>query len=56
MTELELRQLKVALNARLDRILVETMKPNQDDSLTGYNECWDHVGKFLDEQIAKVAK
>ena len=56
MTETELRMLKVALNARLDRLLTETMKPNCDDSITGFNECWDRVGEFFDEQITKVAK
>lgn len=53
MTEVELRNLKVALNDRLNNHLVE-MKEGYDDSITGFNEAWDVVGKFFDDKIAAL--
>ncbi len=54
MTELELRNLKVALNDRLNNYLCE-LKPNQDDSITGFNEAWEVMGKFFDDKIAQLS-
>jgi len=54
MTQLELRNLKVALNDRLNNVLCE-MKPGYDDSITGFNEAWDVMGKFFDDKIAQLA-
>jgi hypothetical protein len=53
LTEVELRTLKVALSDRLNNALVE-MKPGYDDSITGFNEAWDVVGKFFDDKIAQT--
>jgi hypothetical protein len=53
MTEAELRKLKVALSDRLNSYLCE-MKPGYDDSVTGFNEAWDVMGKFFDDKIAKI--
>lgn len=53
MTEVELRNLKVALSDRLNNHLVE-MKEGYDDSITGFNEAWDVVGKFFDDKIAAL--
>jgi len=53
MTEVELRNLKVALNDRLNNHLVE-MKPGYDDSVTGFNEAWDVMGKFFEDKIAQL--
>jgi hypothetical protein len=53
MTELELRNLKVALSDRLNNYLCE-MKPNCDDSMTGFNEAWVVMGKFFDDKIKKL--
>ena len=53
MTEVELRKLKIALSDRLNNHLVE-MKPGYDDSITGFNEAWDVMGRFFDDKIAKL--
>lgn len=55
MTELELRNLKVSISNRLNNILCE-MKPGYDDSITGFNEAWDAVGKLLDEKIERAER
>ena len=53
MSEVELRTLKVELSDRLNNYLVE-MKPGYDDSITGFNEAWDVMGKFFDHKIAAL--
>jgi hypothetical protein len=53
MTEVELRKLKSALSDRLNNHLIE-MKPGYDDSITGFNEAWDVMGKFFDDKIATL--
>jgi hypothetical protein len=55
MTEVELRNLKIALSERLNGHLVE-MRPGFDDSITGFNEAWDVMGKFFDDRIAKAKR
>lgn len=55
MTESELRNLKVALNTRLNDVLCE-MKPDYDDSITGFNEAWEVMSKFFEDKIAQVKK
>ena len=55
MTEVELRNLKVALSQRLNDCLVE-IRPGHDDSVTGFNEAWDVMGKFFDDKIAALTK
>jgi len=53
MTEVELRTLKVELSDRLNNYLIE-MKPGYDDSITGFNEAWDVMGKFFDHKIVAL--
>lgn len=53
MTEVELRKLKSALSDRLNNVLCE-MKPDYDDSITGFNEAWDVMGKFFDDKIQQL--
>lgn len=55
MMEVELRNLKIALNERLNGHLVE-MRPGFDDSITGFNEAWDVMDKFFDDRIAKAKR
>jgi len=55
MTEVELRNLKVALNTRLDGALSD-IKENYDDSRTGFIEAWDVVNKFFEDIIAKLPR
>ncbi len=43
-------KLKNKIDLRLNDYLCE-MKPNYDDSITGFNEAWDVVRKILQEEI-----
>ena len=52
MTKDELKMLKNAIDARMESYLVE-MRPDYDDSVTGFNEAWDIVRKFFAERIEK---
>jgi hypothetical protein len=44
----ELAKLKAKIDLRLNNQLCE-MKPNYDDSITGFNEAWDTVRKVFAE-------
>lgn len=46
----EIARLKNRLDSRMDAYLVE-MKPNYDDSITGFNEAWDIMRKAFDDAI-----
>jgi hypothetical protein len=41
-------RLKSTIDSRLNDYLCE-MKPNYDDSITGFNEAWDIVRKVFEE-------
>lgn len=45
---MEWRKVKEKIDNRLNNCLVE-MKPDHDDSITGFNEAWDIVRKAFDE-------
>ncbi len=47
---LQIQKIKDRIDARLNNYLCE-MKPNYDDSITGYNEAWDIVRDILKEEI-----
>lgn len=49
MTELQIRNLKVALNTVMDAHLSQ-MKFGLDDSVTGFNEAWGLVSDFLEKK------
>jgi hypothetical protein len=49
-TKLVLEKMKRRIDARLNDYLCE-MKPDYDDSITGFNEAWDIVRKAFDEPI-----
>lgn len=44
--------LKARIDTRLDNVMW-TMKPNRDDSVTGFNEAWDIVDKAFVEELQK---
>lgn len=46
---LTLKRVKASLDFRLNDHLVD-MKPNYDDSIVGFNEAWDIIRKFFEEQ------
>ena len=48
----ELERIKYRIDTRLNNALCE-MKPNYDDSITGFNEAWDIVRDIIKEEIAK---
>lgn len=50
----DLARIKVRIDYRLENVLCE-MKPDFDDSITGFNEAWDTVRKFFNEEIARLA-
>ena len=47
--EAALTKLKDKINYRLNNYLCD-MKPNYDDSITGFNEAWDVVRAILKEE------
>jgi hypothetical protein len=47
-----LRDLKNKIDAHLNDVLCE-MKPEYDDSITGFNEAWDIVRKIFEEELNK---
>ncbi len=47
-----LDRLKSKIDSRLNNILCE-MKPNHDDSMTGFNEAWDAIRKIFEEEMRK---
>ncbi len=47
---LQIQKIKDRIDARLNDYLCE-MKPNYDDSITGFNEAWDIVRDILKEEI-----
>ena len=47
---LQIQKMKDRIDARLNDYLCE-MKPNYDDSITGFNEAWDIVRDILKEEI-----
>lgn len=47
----DLNRIQRNLDALLNDYLCE-MKPNYDDSITGFNEAWDVVSKFLNAALA----
>jgi len=48
-----LERVKYALDTRLNDVLCE-MKPGYDDSITGFNEAWDIIRKYLNDEIKKA--
>lgn len=55
MTEVDLRTLRARLSTRLNDYLCE-MKPGFDDSITGFNEAWEVMGKVFDEEAERIKK
>ena len=53
MTTLELRELRARLSGRLNDVLCE-MKPDYDDSIVGFNEAWDVMRKFFEDEIKRI--
>ncbi len=51
----ELERIKNGIDTRLDDRLCE-MKPNYDDSITGFNEAWDIVRKYLNDKLSRAAQ
>jgi hypothetical protein len=49
----EIKRLKDSLDYRLNDYLCE-MKPNYDDSITGFNEAWDIMRKKFDETFGSL--
>jgi len=47
--EAALERLRWKLETRLNNCLYE-MKPNYDDSITGFNEAWDVMRKLFEEE------
>lgn len=50
----ELEQIKNRLDTRLNNVLCE-MKPDYDDSITGFNEAWGIMSRTLNEAILAEA-
>ena len=46
--KISLETLKNRIDIRLNNKLIE-MKPNYDDSITGFNEAWNIVSELFDE-------
>jgi len=55
LTARDIQELKNSLDHRLNEVLCE-MKPDYDDSITGFNEAWDIMRKFFREKAAKLAE
>ena len=53
MNEAEIKQLKECLDLRLNGYLIE-MRPDYDDSITGFNEAWDIVREFFADILTSV--
>lgn len=53
MTTAELDALKRRLDTRLNNWLCE-MKPDYDDSITGFNEAWDVMRKCFEDTQALI--
>lgn len=53
MTKNELERISDRIYTRLNNALCE-MKPNYDDSITGFNEAWAIISLFFEEEIKKV--
>ena len=47
-----LARIKSRIDIQLNDYLCE-MKPDYDDSITGFNEAWTIVSKILDEEMLK---
>lgn len=50
-----LQQIKNKIDSHLNAYLCE-MKPDYDDSVTGFNEAWDIVRKILQEEIDALTR
>lgn len=48
-------RLKRRIDARLNDCLCE-MKPDHDDSITGFNEAWDLVRAVFEEERQRIAE
>jgi hypothetical protein len=48
------KRLKRRIDYRLNDVLCE-MKPEHDDSITGFNEAWDIVSRILNEELGLAA-
>ena len=55
MTEQELTTIKNQIDTLLEAYLLE-MKPNYDDSITGFNEAWDIVRHVMNREIERLKK
>lgn len=53
MTAEELQALRDRLSNRLNDVLCE-MKPDYDDSITGFNEAWDVMRKCFDDEATRI--
>ena len=53
MTAVELRTLRARLVERVNEHLIDT-KPWNDDRIGGFNDAWEVMTKFFDEEIEKV--
>ena len=52
MTNAEIAKLKAKIDSRLNDYLCE-MKPNYDDSITGFNEAWNIIETIFKEELSK---
>lgn len=53
MTVEEVEALRGRLGNRLNNVLCE-MKPDYDDSIVGFNEAWDVMRKFFDDEVKRL--
>ncbi len=53
MTENEILHLKHRLETRLNNHLVD-MKPNYDDSITGFNDAWDIMREMFEKVLDEI--
>lgn len=55
MTKAELQRIKDRIDRIANDVLCD-MRPNEDDSIEGFNKAWDLVRDVLKEEIERLGK